>query len=547
MAFTKPRSSTGAVLGARLKPLNMLRWNGSAGSTIKGCLNQPETSRQHKLRKTIMLRWTKHPWQRNLNQIASGNPGAVQLERWMLALKIFENVLAHSDKTRFYWLVVFLFMVFFLGGGSRDDIQSLIILRPLSVIFAAYAIVSIRPAYIRMLGTPFYILCALSVAHVVQLIPLPPGFWTSLPERGIYGQIANIAGIEQPWRPISLSPSKTWNSFFALFVPFAAYLLYSIQGDKYRAKVIPVFIALSLLSGFIGVLQLAESQKGLLYFYRYTNASEPVGLFANNNHQMLLISITIAMLGWYVASQGSKAKLAGVKSGLSIVAIALCLTLILVSGSRAGIGFSALTIFGALYFVYSSNVLANRRVIKIGKRKLSARQLTLFGFALAILGILSLITYASRANALDQLLTDDPLGGLRLKVLPVLVEMVKAYFPFGSGFGSFEHVYKQFEYTEILRQTYLNQAHNDWLQFLIEGGLAAILLIVAGGIWLAASSFKLFAMPPSRRRQNGLIALFAIGLFGLSSVIDYPLRVPSLMALFLIFCAILKEVTSEEN
>ncbi len=24
-----------------------------------------------------MLRWTKHPWQRNLNQIASGNPGAV--------------------------------------------------------------------------------------------------------------------------------------------------------------------------------------------------------------------------------------------------------------------------------------------------------------------------------------------------------------------------------------------------------------------------------------------------------------------------------------
>ncbi len=26
-----------------------------------------------------MLRWTKHPWQRNLNQIASGNPGAVQI------------------------------------------------------------------------------------------------------------------------------------------------------------------------------------------------------------------------------------------------------------------------------------------------------------------------------------------------------------------------------------------------------------------------------------------------------------------------------------
>ncbi|MGI9362988.1 MAG: helix-turn-helix domain-containing protein, partial [Parasphingorhabdus sp.] len=42
------------------------------------CLSPSETSRLLKPRKTITPCWTKPTWQLNLNQIASGNPGAVQ-------------------------------------------------------------------------------------------------------------------------------------------------------------------------------------------------------------------------------------------------------------------------------------------------------------------------------------------------------------------------------------------------------------------------------------------------------------------------------------
>src|SRR5690606_8093441 len=81
MAFTKPRSFTGAGLGARSRRLNMPRWNGGTGSITSACLSPSETSRLLKPRKTITPCWTKPTWQLNLNQIASGNPGAVHNSR----------------------------------------------------------------------------------------------------------------------------------------------------------------------------------------------------------------------------------------------------------------------------------------------------------------------------------------------------------------------------------------------------------------------------------------------------------------------------------
>jgi putative transposase len=60
------------------KRLNSQLWNGLIGSFTGGCLNQSATSRLPKPKKDTRLCWTMTPWQLNLNQMASGNPGAVQ-------------------------------------------------------------------------------------------------------------------------------------------------------------------------------------------------------------------------------------------------------------------------------------------------------------------------------------------------------------------------------------------------------------------------------------------------------------------------------------
>tara|TARA_R110000822_G_scaffold155054_1_gene294854 strand:- start:2133 stop:2534 length:402 start_codon:yes stop_codon:yes gene_type:complete len=64
--------------GGHSKPSNMPHWNGSTGSTINGCWNPSAISRPWKLRKATTPCWTKPTWPLNLNQMASGNPGAVQ-------------------------------------------------------------------------------------------------------------------------------------------------------------------------------------------------------------------------------------------------------------------------------------------------------------------------------------------------------------------------------------------------------------------------------------------------------------------------------------
>src|SRR5690606_13196271 len=100
--------------------------------------------------------------------------------------------------------------------------------------------------------------------------------------------------------------------------------------------------------------------------------------------------------------------------------------------------------------------------------------------------------YFSRALAFDRLFSGDNVEELRGQLVPTLTKMLTDYFPWGSGFGSFEYVYRIYEPLELLRPAYLNQAHNDWLQFPIEGGLPAILIAAVAAIWAALQSISLF-------------------------------------------------------
>ena len=103
-----------------------------------------------------------------------------------------------APESRFYAFVAFFVIMFFTGGGSRDDVQSLLLLRPLAVLFCAYALTVGTPEQLKWRMFPLYITGALLLLMALQLIPLPPSIWTELPGRQIFADIANIAGIEQP-------------------------------------------------------------------------------------------------------------------------------------------------------------------------------------------------------------------------------------------------------------------------------------------------------------------------------------------------------------
>ncbi len=446
----------------------------------------------------------------------------------------------------FYAFVAFLTLVFFTGGGSRDDVQSLVILRPLAVLFCAYALTCMRPEHLKGRTFSVYIVFAILLLMLLQLIPLPPSIWVELPSREMFATIANTAGIEQPWRPLTLSPSRTLNSLFSLSVPLAAMLLYLNLSEARRKEAIIVVMGLCLISALLAVFQLAGSSRGPLYLYRITNFGGGVGLFANRNHQAIILASTIVMIGWYVAFLRPTEKLATLKFYGGIATIFVIVPLIFVTGSRAGLLLMAPGLLAAMLFIYFGRYSDEIRRNKVAnaKRKaqfISSRNLVLLGSIATVVTTGALSVYFSRSFAFDRLFGGNVIGELRLQLLPILQTMLHDYFPWGSGFGTFEHVYKIYEPKELLNPTYLNQAHNDWLQFSIEGGAPAVSIGLVAAIWFIAQLANLARYWRLSRytKYTGLMAAIVMLFFLAGSIGDYPLRVPSIITVFLIFACIL--------
>ena len=191
-----------------------------------------------------------------------------------------------------YWaLVVFLILTFLTGGGSRADIQSLIILRPAAVIFCGVGLWSLKWAHVKANRFFFGMTAAIFALVIGHLIPLPPSIWGSLPGRELISEIDKAAELGEVWRPVSMVPSATWNAFYSLFVPLAVLSLGVQLSREERFKLLPIVIGLGLISGLVGLLQVIGDPSGPLYLYMVTNNGSAAGLFANRNHQAILLAM----------------------------------------------------------------------------------------------------------------------------------------------------------------------------------------------------------------------------------------------------------------
>ena len=449
--------------------------------------------------------------------------------------------LIFSEKARYYFFLAFLAVVFLTGGGARGDIQSLIFLRPLSFLFIAYAL--LYPGGLSLKGMSFilYLLTGLMLLLIVQLIPLPPAIWTSLPEREVFSNIANISNIEDPWRPISLAPSRTLNSLFSLAVPFAAFLLFAIQANESRKNIFWFFLVLGGGSAALGLLQIIGPSDNPFYLYRITNNGVPVGLFSNRNHHAIFLASLVPMVALFFAMSFGKNQHRFVRFAIGLVPALFIISMVLATGSRAGfllLVVSLLITAGGLYFFNRTQARATSKGPAWAFNAAMA-----FGLV-AVLSITYLVYNMSRLSVFDRLFGVDTVESGRFKALPYLLDLVEKYLPLGSGFGSFEFVFKAIEPTELLQTNYFNQAHNDGLQVIIEGGIPATLLLLAFLFWfLRGSAAILKSVIKKRGLHNlgqsvtiGLVSTFAALTLLLGSIFDYPLRTPSMMAYFVILC-----------
>ncbi len=419
-------------------------------------------------------------------------------------------------------------LAFFTGGGARGDIQSLIILRPVAVLACGFALWTLKWDQVQANKFLFGIAAAIFALAGLHLLPLPPEVWGALPGRALIAEIDKAAGLGAIWRPLTIVPSGGWNAFYSLFVPLAVLLLGVQLSREERFQLLPVIMGLGLFSGFLGLLQAISDPQGSLYFYNVTNNGSAVGLFANRNHQAILLATVFPMLAVYACAGVRSEEQARLRGYLALAAGVMLVPLLLVTGSRAGL---ILGVAGLL----AAPLLYRRPAISAPKKrkgnKLDLRWL-LGGFAVICLGGLTVIM--SRAEALKRISAPDQIEELRFLAWPSMVDIAGKYFPFGSGIGSFVETFQIDEPSELLQPTYFNHAHNDWLEVYMLLGLPGLILIAVALYAFGGATRAAFRADrgegrdvPFARMGAVILAILALGSFG-----DYPMRTPTLACVF---------------
>jgi hypothetical protein len=410
----------------------------------------------------------------------------------------------------------------FLGGGTTQGLWSDALVQLASLPLLAIALRAFFLGAPRGSGWPTALLAACVVLPILQLIPVPPEWWVKLPGREQIGAAYDAVGMARPWLPLSLTPAATWRTALSLLPAAAVFLATFNLVYEDRRRLVLLILVIVLLSVLVDVLQIIG---GHLYFYEITNFGSAVGFFANRNHNAAFLYSAIPLAAaWGLNLTGRRPqqlRLGILMVGLVAAGAALSLALTV---SRAGValGLGAGILSVALVAMHGDGRRRKRRlVVAIGGNLAALIVAFQFGF----------VTLAERVQH-SELIED-----MRVPVASITINAAETYSPVGSGFGSFVPIFQQREPLSLLRSSYVNRAHDDWLELWLDGGVPALVLVALFLLWFGRSALRVWlARSPPRMsvaaadlaRASSVVILLLL----LHSIVDYPLRTTALMVLF---------------
>jgi len=375
-------------------------------------------------------------------------------------------------------------MAVFTGGGSRDrgwgDALTQLLAWPV-LLLAVWNLAGVEDGRKR-----------LWLVGVAMLLPL---------------------GIALQWiAGITLTPWATERAIWSVLPAVAAFAAVLALPRQSRAVAAWAVVALATFSLLLGYLQLGAPQDSLLNpFPEWPPALN--GLYANPNHQATSIAVALVLvLAWLLHRQPVPAEGAGswwaTRVAMGGVALFLLVGLPL-TGSRAAVLIAA----AAIIAIPVANGWLRRR-LRHGRR---LALVAMIGGAIA--GAFLLVS-ASAWLKVDQQQES------RTAVYAATSRMALETLPAGTGVGSFVPWFEAHAPDSLVRRTYFNHAHSEYLQWWLEGGvlgLAWIALLLAFAVWARPRT------GPDRPDWLAVGAWVGVVLILAHSAVDYPLRTPAMM------------------
>ncbi|WGM41126.1 O-antigen ligase family protein [Caulobacter sp. NIBR1757] len=425
----------------------------------------------------------------------------------------------------------FLLTALLIGGATREEVIAPDIVGLLALPLLGWAIWRLRDRPVeRSERLAFAILAGCFLVGLIQLIPLPPGLWTALPGRGRIVDDLAAAGLTPGWAPISLRPQATVSALLCL-IPAAALFLASRTLDQPgRRRLVLLILGVGIASAVVGGLQVVGGPDSPLRFYAVTNPEPAVGFFANRNHLASLFVCLVPFAALEALEAAARRPVGRVRIAIMLALVLLAGAGVLMTQSRAGALLLGLGLLGAVAMGWRAGLAKDRG------------RLVLAGGVL-LLGLAAVSAPLVFGSVFDRL------GGgfdteIRIPAAQVASGAALTYAPFGSGLGSFVPIYMMHETSGSMQNTYVNHAHDDWLELLVETGLLGAAVMAAFLVWFGRTALRAWRQRsgPDASRGGGTgarAASLVIGLLLAHSLVDYPLRTPAMMCVFALACGLM--------
>jgi O-antigen ligase len=288
-----------------------------------------------------------------------------------------------------------------------------------------------------------------------------------------------------------------------------------VRGEVERKKFAFALIVFGVLYAFFALAQELAPNGKIFWVYAPQFNGSIYGSYVNHNHYAGLMEMLVPIP--LVVSMGHL--LRGGKRALVAFGAVLMASTIFLSSSRGGMIAFALQIV-----VFAVLTLIQRRNPRVA--------IALVAVCILVLGFLF---FVGKGRVLGRLGDLDP--GVRLNMTKDCLRMFLHRPVAGFGLGTFPTVYPG--YRSFYTNLFMNEAHNDYAQVLVETGLLGFGLM----LWFLVSLYRR-GRPTSRRwefKWDGALSLAALlGCTGIlfHSFVDFNMQIPANAALFYALCAL---------